>query len=122
MNENLYEIDPNKFETEIFCTFQNARSLKTYIYKPKNWSALNSQKTIIFFHGGGFKIGSPERFYPQALHFACKGYIVFVPEYRIESKDGTGAFEATKDAHYFFEWVIQNSSKFKINQKRIILG
>ena len=122
MNENLYEIDPNKFETEIFCTFQDARSLKTYIYKPKNWSILNKQKSIIFYHGGGFKIGSPERFYPQALHFACKGYVVFVPEYRIESKDGTGALEATKDAHYFFEWVIQNSNKFKINQKRIILG
>lgn len=122
MNEKMFEIDPNNFETEFFCTFQNGRSLKTYIFKPKDWSNLDKQKSMIFFHGGGFKIGSPERFYPQALHFASKGYVVFVPEYRIESKDGTGALEATKDAHYFFEWIIQNSNKFKIDKKKIILG
>ena len=122
MNEKLYEINPDNFETELFCTFKNGRSLKTYIFKPKDWSILNQQKSMIFFHGGGFKIGSPERFYPQAIHFASRGYVVFVPEYRIESKDGTGAHEATKDAHYFFEWVIHNSCKFKINKKTIILG
>ena len=53
MNENFYEIDPNKFETEFFCTFQNGRSLKIHVYKPKNWNILNKQKSIILFHGGG---------------------------------------------------------------------
>ena len=122
MNENLYEVDPNKFDTEFFCTFQNGRSLKTHIYKPQNWGLLDNQKSIILFHGGGFKIGSPERFYPQALHFSSKGYVVFVPEYRIENIDRTGALEATEDAHYFYEWVIQNSNKFKINEKELVLG
>ena len=46
MIEKIYEIDPNNFETEFFCTFQNGRSLKTYIYKPKDWGIRNNSWSI----------------------------------------------------------------------------
>ena len=74
------------------------------------------------FHGGGFKIGSPERFYNQSLYFASKGYVVFVPEYRTQSKDNTGPYEATYDGHYFYNWLIKKSRLFGVDKNKLIVG
>ena len=73
------------------------------------------------FHGGGFKIGSPERFYNQSLYFASKGYVVFVPEYRTQSKDNTGPYEATYDGHYFYNWLIKKSKQFGVDKNKLIV-
>lgn len=39
-------------------------------------------KIIIFFHGGGWSLGSPEMFTLNAAFFTRRGYHVFMPSYR----------------------------------------
>ena len=68
-------------------TTHQIKKTNVNIFKPLNWCSNQYRSGIILFHGGGFKIGSPERFYNQSLYFASKGYVVFVPEYRTQSKD-----------------------------------
>lgn len=122
MNESLYEIDYSNFDIEIFRKFENKRKLKVFIYKSKPLSYPEKQISMVLFHGGGFRIGSPDRFYPQALYFSSLGYKVFVPEYRTEEKYGTTAMHATEDAHFFYNWLISNSKRLKINKNKIIIG
>ena len=84
MNESLYEIDYSNFDIEIFRKFENKRELKVFIYKTKILSSPTKQISMVLFHAGGFRIGSPDKFYPQALFFLSLGYKVLVPEYRTE--------------------------------------
>ena len=87
-----------------------------------DWYPNQYRSGIIFFHGGGFKIGSPKRFYNQSLYFASKGYVVFVPEYRTQSKDKTGPYEATYDGHYFYNWLTKKSRQFGVDKNKLIVG
>jgi len=45
---------------------------------------LNAEKkqVVVFFHGGGWSLGSPEMFKVNAAFFASRGYHVFMPSYR----------------------------------------
>ena len=106
-------MNKNKFVT-IEYNSSNKKKLSVNIFKPLDWSSNQYRSGIILFHGGGFKIGSPERFYNQSLYFASKGYVVFVPEYRTQSKDNTGPYEATYDGHYFYNWLIKKSRQFGV--------
>ena len=114
-------MNKNKFVT-IEYNSSNKKKLSVNIFKPLDWCSNQYRSGIILFHGGGFKIGSPERFYSQSLYFASKGYVVFVPEYRTQSKDNTGPYEATYDGHYFYNWLTKKSRQFGVEKNNLIVG
>ena len=115
-------MNKNKFVTIDYNSLKNKKKLSVNIFKPLDWCSNQYRSGIILFHGGGFKIGSPERFYNQSLYFASKGYVVFVPEYRTQSKDNTGPYEATYDGHYFYNWLIKKSRQFGVDKNKLIVG
>lgn len=43
---------------------------------------IKTDKVIVYYHGGGWRTGSPEMFIANAQVFAEKGYTVFMPSYR----------------------------------------
>ena len=64
------------------------------VYRPKDTSA-DPLPVVVFVHGGGLLMGSRKtnRDYVELL--ARRGYVVFVPEYRVlEETDGIGAIAA----------------------------
>lgn len=42
----------------------------------------------MFFFGGGWSVGTPERFENQARHFAKRGMIAITADYRVRSRHG----------------------------------
>ena len=67
-------------------TTHQIKKLSVNIFKPLDWCSKQYRSGIILFYGGGFKIGSPERFYNQSLYFASKGYVVFVLNIELKVK------------------------------------
>ena len=65
-------------------TTHQKKKLSVNIFKPLNWCS-NQYRSGIFCFMGGFKIGSPERFYNQSLYFASKA-IVFVLNIELKVK------------------------------------
>ena len=43
---------------------------------------IERKEVVVFFHGGGWSLGSPEMFKVNAAFFANRGYHVFMPSYR----------------------------------------
>ena len=65
-------------------------SLAADVYRPKSASA-NPLPIAVFVHGGGLFVGSRKANRPYAELVAKRGYMVFVPEYRlIDKADGIG--------------------------------
>ena len=66
-------------------------SLAADVYRPKETSA-EPFPIAVFVHGGGFFVGSRKANRVFAELLAERGYVVFVPEYRlIDQADGIGA-------------------------------
>lgn len=57
-------------------------SKQYFLHFPPTKSAVERKQVVIFFHGGGWSLGSPEMFKVNAAFFANRGYHVFMPSYR----------------------------------------
>lgn len=42
----------------------------------------NVDEVVVYYHGGGWMLGTPEQFKPNAQFFVERGYTVFMPSYR----------------------------------------
>lgn len=81
-----------------------------------------AKPAVLFFFGGGWNAGSPVQFEPQARHFAERGMVAMVVDYRVKSRHGTAAVECVKDGKAALAWARKNADKLGIDPKRIATG
>jgi acetyl esterase len=74
---------------------------------------------IVFFFGGGWTTGSPAQFEDQARHFAKRGMIAIVADYRVKSRHGVPVVECVKDAKAAIAWVRENAERLGIDPNKI---
>lgn len=74
---------------------------------------------IVFFFGGGWNSGSPDQFEGQARHFAKRGLIAIVADYRVKSRHGVQVVECVKDAKAAIAWVRENARRLGIDPEKI---
>jgi len=96
------------------------RELPLFVYKPKDWTAADQRICVVWFFGGGWKIGGPAQFSEQSMWLAKRGIISITVDYRIESTDGTTPFEAVKDARSALRWVRSNATRFGIDPGKVV--
>lgn len=107
-------------------TFKDAR-VETYrkvdSTELKLWIFGESIRTpkpaIVFFFGGGWNGGSPEQFEAQARHFAKRGMIAILADYRVKSRHGVQVVECVKDAKAAIAWVRENAKRLGIDPDKI---
>ncbi|MDQ8189964.1 alpha/beta hydrolase [Roseibacillus persicicus] len=109
---------PPKLDTrsEVYRTVDD-KELKVWIYGESD--PANPKPAILFFFGGGWKSGSPEQFATQSQHFAERGMIAIVADYRVNSRNQVKAVECVKDAKACFAWVRENSERLGIQPDKI---
>lgn len=79
----------------------------------------NPKPAILFFFGGGWNGGSPEQFADQSRHFAERGMIAIVADYRVKSRHKVKPVECVKDAKACLAWVRENSKRLGIIPDKI---
>ena len=74
-------------------------------------------------HGGGWRSGTPRRFYPYAASLLDQGYIGVSVEYRLLGKPaGTTVFECVKDGRAAVRYVRVHAEELGIDPKKITVG
>lgn len=94
--------------------------LKMLIYKPEHLVDNTQYPAIVFFFGGGWKQGNILQFQDFARHYASKGMITILADYRVEQRQGTTPFEALKDAKSAMRYVRENAGKLHIDPGKIV--
>lgn len=94
--------------------------LKMVIYTPEQIHTSDTLPAIIFFFGGGWKIGNISQFQYYAQHYAKKGLITVLADYRISSVHGTTPFESLKDAKSAVRYLKQHAKELQIDTMRLI--
>ena len=79
----------------------------------------NPKPAILFFFGGGWNGGSPEQFAQQARHFAKRGMIGIVADYRVKKRHQVKPVECVKDAKACLAWVRKHSESLGIIPDKI---
>lgn len=76
--------------------------------------------TVLYLHGGGFKICSKDTHWGMALSFAARGYTVFVPNYRLAPKHPYPA--AVEDCAAALLWTLAHARRFGADPDRLVLA
>lgn len=96
--------------------------LSIWIWKPAGWTASDKRSAIVFYHGGGWRNGSPTAFSRQSAKLAERGMVAFSVQYRLTSHDGVTVADCVKDAKSAFRWVRSHAAELGIDPEKIAAG
>jgi acetyl esterase len=76
----------------------------------------------MFFFGGGWTRGTPEKSAAWAKYAASLGMVGIAPDYRTRDRFDTSPLEAVADARAALRWVQDNASRLGVDAGRIVVG
>ena len=106
---------------EVFSTF-GGRKLHLHIFHAAGAQKKSPSPALLLFHGGGWRFGSPQQFYPQCQYFAAQGVTCISAEYRLGPNhlpDIAGAIEDAADA---LAYLHDNAARLAIDTQRLFAG
>src|SRR6266542_1299409 len=90
-------------------------SLKAHVYSPPG--AKGPRAAVVFFHGGGWVVGTPE--WIPARDFPARGVVAIAVEYRLSDRKTITPLDAVEDARDAIRWVRKNSEMLGIDPRRV---
>ncbi len=74
---------------------------------------------LLFFFGGGFRVGTPSQFDYQARTLAATGLVGIMADYRVQSRDGVNAAACVDDSRAAMAFVRGNAQRLGLDPSRI---
>ncbi len=93
------------------------RDLKLALFLPKDKDQRKPMPAMVFYHGGGWRGGTPRQFYRQAALLAAQGIVGVCPEYRLSGEAKYPA--AVEDAKCAIRWLRANAKQLNVDPSRI---
>jgi acetyl esterase len=96
--------------------------LLLHVFKPAAWKAGDARPAFLFFFGGGWTTGTPEKSASWAKMAAGWGMVGVVADYRTKERFGTSPLESVADARAALRWLQDHAAKLGIDPRRIAVG
>src|SRR5262245_3063697 len=71
--------------------------MRLHVFKPKGWTASDHRPALVFFFGGGWTTGTPDRAATYAKWATTQGMVGVAPDYRTKNRFGTSPLESVAD-------------------------
>ena len=108
---------------ETFCYREGApERMQLFVFKPVGWSERDRRPALVFFFGGGWTHGTPERAAAWAKYAASIGLVGIVPDYRTKERFDTSPLEAVADGRAALHWVEEHATELGVARHLIIVG
>jgi acetyl esterase len=95
--------------------------MRLHVVKPKDWKATDKRPALIWFFGGGWTKGSPERSIGWARTAAKLGLVGIAPDYRTKNRFNTSPLESVADGRAALRWVEDHAAELGIDPHRIVV-
>ncbi len=115
---------PPKFEgaeSETYKTVDQGE-LKLWYFKPAGHKPEEPKPAIIFFFGGGWRSGSPSQFEMQSRHFAKRGMIAVVADYRVSSRHQSNPTHSVSDARSAVRYLRRHAARIGLDPKKLAVA
>ena len=93
--------------------------LTAHCFFPEDHQASDSRPAILFFHGGIWDVSMVTQFAPHAMHFASRGMVAVIVEYRVSSATNATPENAIEDAQAAILWLKNNHLELGLDPNRI---
>ena len=98
-------------------------SLELHLFRPSSADGDGELRpAVLFFHGGSWIRGGPQRFFPHAKELAARGMIGLSASYRLQGTHGTGVAEAIEDAKAAYQWLLSHAQELGIDRDRVVVS
>jgi len=115
----------NTHERVTYKTVDGGR-LDLFVFKPEGFEATDRRAAVVFIHGGGWRSGYPDLFYPHCRYFAARGAVAFSVQYRLVGETGPGAFDAVgrsiADCKSAVRYIRKNAAKFGVDPAKVAVA
>ncbi|MBA4136229.1 MAG: alpha/beta hydrolase [Opitutus sp.] len=118
------ESTPDSFpgaETFEFRQVKDA-ALRLHVFKPEGMQPGERRAAFVFFFGGGWNRGTPERSAGWARMAAQWGLVGIAPDYRTRDRFDTTPLDAVADARAAFHWIQAHAVELGLDPARIVVG
>ncbi|RMG93719.1 MAG: hypothetical protein D6705_18210 [Deltaproteobacteria bacterium] len=88
------------------------------VYRPRTRSGL--VPTVLYLHGGGFRILSKDSHWMMGIAFARRGFATFVVDYRLAPRHRYPA--AVDDAAAAYAWVVRHAERYGGDPRRLVVA
>ena len=96
--------------------------MRLHVVKPKGWKASDRRPALMFFFGGGWTRGTPEKSVTWANYAAKVGMVGIVPDYRTKDRFDASPLESVADGRAALRWVQDHATELGIDPKKIAVG
>jgi acetyl esterase/lipase len=96
--------------------------MRLHVFKPKGWTAKDQRPALVFFFGGGWTKGTPERSASYAKWAATLGMVGVAPDYRTKERFDTSPLESVADGRAALRWVQDHAAELGIDSRKIVVG
>ncbi len=99
------------------------RNLTLHIFHPDGFKPSDQRPSYVVFHGGGWRSGTPRRFYPYAASLVPDGFVGVSVEYRLATgREKSTVFDCVKDGRAAIRYIRAHASTLGLDPKRIAVG
>lgn len=111
----------SRSESIDYKNLEDGSALKAHVFLPSiEGIAPAGRPALAFFFGSGFDSGRVTQFAPQALHFANRGAVSILFEYRTRGLQGASPIAAMQDARSAFRWIRFYADKLGIDPRKVV--
>ncbi len=94
--------------------------LRLSLLRPEKTDKGSLCPAIVFFHGGGFRSGSPDQFFEHCAYFSQRGFVAISAEYRLKNQYKVSIAEQLEDARAAIRWVRTRAGQLGVDPKQVI--
>lgn len=95
--------------------FGDGVELEMYAFFPPNHSREDAVPSMVFFHGGMWRVDSMAEFVPWATVLARRGVACFLPVFRTRARFEVSALDVLDDAEEAWLWVRENAAELGLD-------
>tara|TARA_A100001011_G_scaffold2120_2_gene2545 strand:+ start:1802 stop:2719 length:918 start_codon:yes stop_codon:yes gene_type:complete len=122
LGQNYDNSYPPEIDSDTIFTYKtiDKTKLNLWVFNPSKRYNSSEKAAIIFFFGGGFRMGSPKQFEEHSKYLSARGMVSIVVDYRVSSRNKTKPIKCLNDAKSAVRWVRKHSKSLGIDPNRII--
>lgn len=113
---------PLGFDDAQTFVFRASPELRLHVVKPKDFANDQRRPAFVYFFGGGWVKGSPEKSIGWARMAAKWGMVGIAPDYRVKDRFNGTTADCVADARLALRWVQDHADELGIDPAKIVVG
>lgn len=117
------EVTPDQLPgAETLSYRDGTNTMNLFVFKPEGWRPTDRRSALVYFFGGGWSRGTPEKSASWARWAAERGMVGFAPDYRTRGRFGTSPLASVADGRAALRWIATHADELGIDPERMVVG